>query len=38
MLNITMYCHSLHDKILPEIKKVGYVPAGLGVDKFSEDW
>ena len=38
MLDITMYCHSLHDKMLPKIKKVGYVPVGLGDGKLSEEW
>ena len=38
MHNTTMYCHSLHDKMLSEIKKVGYVPVGLGDGKLSEEW
>ena len=38
MHNTTMYCHSLHDKMLSEIKKVGYVPVGLGSSKFSKEW
>ena len=35
MHNATIYCHSLRDKMLPVIKKVGYVPVGLGDGKFS---
>ena len=38
MYNATIYCLCLHNKILPEIKKVGYVPVGLGNDEFSEEW
>ena len=38
MHNTTMYCHSLHDKMLSVIQKVGYVPVGLGDGKFSEEW
>ena len=38
MYNATIYCLCLHNKILPEIKKVGYVPVGLGDGKFSEEW
>ena len=38
MHNATMYCLSLHDKVLPIIKKLGYVPVGLGSNKFSEEW
>ena len=38
MHNTTMYCHSLYDKMLSEIKKEGYVPVGLGNNKFSKEW
>ena len=38
MLNATIYCHSLYNKMLPIIKKVGYVPVGLGKDNFSDEW
>ena len=38
MNNATIYCHSLHNKMLSEIKKVGYVPVGLGSGNFSEAW
>jgi len=38
MLNTTIYCLCLHNKVLPIIKKLGYVPVGLGSDKFSEEW
>ena len=38
MLDATIYCYSGHNKMLPSIKKVGYIPVGLGNDKFSEEW
>ena len=38
MHNATIYCLCLHNKILPIIKKLGYVPVGLGNDKFSKEW
>ena len=38
MLNTTIYCLCLHNKVLPIIKKLGYVPVGLGNDKFSKEW
>ena len=38
MLDATIYCYSGHHKMLSEIKKIGYIPVGLGNDKFSEEW
>ena len=38
MNNGTIYCHCLNNKILSEIKKVGYEPVGLGGDNFSDQW
>ena len=38
MLDATMYCLCLHNEVLPVIKKLGYVPVGLGNGKFSEEW
>tara|TARA_B100001179_G_C18512358_1_gene369105 strand:+ start:17 stop:826 length:810 start_codon:yes stop_codon:yes gene_type:complete len=38
MDNATIYCMCLHDKVLPEIKKVGYVPVGLSNDNYSKEW
>ena len=28
----------LHDRVLPQIKKVGYVPVGLSNDNYSKEW
>ena len=38
MHNATMYCLCLHNKVLPIIKKLNYVPVGLGNDNFSNEW
>ena len=38
MDNATIYCLCLHNKVLPVIKKLGYVPVGLGNEKFSKEW
>ena len=38
MHNATIYCLCIHDKVLPIIKKLGYVPVGLGNGKFSKEW
>ena len=34
----TIYCHSLYNKLLAQIKNVGYVPVGLGSENFSNEW
>ena len=38
MQNAKMYCLSLHNRTLPIIKKLDYIPVGVGSDKFSEEW
>ena len=38
MQNAKMYCLSLHNRTLPIIKKLDYIPVGVGNDKFSEEW
>ena len=38
MDNATIYCMCLHNRVLPEIKKVDYVPVGLGNDNYSKEW
>jgi len=38
MRNATMYCLCIHNKVLPVMKKLGYVPVGLGKEKFSNEW
>ena len=38
MKNATMYCLCLHDKFLAKMQTLGYVPVGLGNEKFSNEW
>jgi len=38
MKNLQMYCISLNPDHLDLIKKLNYIPVGLGDKKFSEDW
>jgi len=38
MNNATMYCLCLHNRVLPIIERLGYVPVGLGNDKYSDEW
>ena len=33
-----MYCLCLHDKVLPIMKKLNYIPVGLGSNYFSNEW
>ena len=38
MDNPKIYCMAFHNKVLSEVQKVGYVPVGLGPDKYSKEW
>ena len=38
MQNAKMYCLSIYDSTFPVIKKLNYIPVGLGNDKFSNQW
>ena len=38
MHNAKMYCLSLHNNTLQLIKRMGYLPVGLGSDNFSKEW
>ena len=33
-----MYCLCLHNEVLPIIKKLNYIPVGLGSNNFSSEW
>ena len=33
-----MYCLSLKNAHLDKIKKLNYIPVGLGIDEFNEQW
>ena len=38
MKNCTMYCLSVNKNDLDIIKKLNYIPVGLGNDEFSSEW
>ena len=38
MNNGKMYCLSLYNSTLPLIKRLGYIPVGLGPENFSKEW
>ena len=38
MNNGKMYCLSLYNSTLPLIKRMGYIPVGLGSENFSNEW
>mgnify|MGYP001484908604 FL=1 len=37
-MNIKMYCMCLDDYLLDDVKKLNYIPVGLGNNKFSPEW
>ena len=38
MQNLRMYCICIHNEILPKVKKLNYIPVGLGDDDFNDEW
>ena len=38
MQNFKIFCLSIYNNIYDEIKKLNYVPVGLGESNFSVDW
>ena len=38
MTSLKMYCFSLNNSNLDKIKKLNYIPVGLGKENFSQDW
>jgi len=38
MQNLKMFCICIHNELLPKVKKLDYIPVGLGHDKFDNDW
>jgi len=38
MNDLTMYCLCLNSKVLPILKKLNYIPVGLGDGEFSNEW
>ena len=37
-MNIKIFCICIHNNILDKIKKLNYIPVGLGSDEFSPEW
>ena len=33
-----MFCVCIHNELLPKVKKLNYIPVGLGDDKFDDEW
>ena len=38
MENLKIYCISMLDSHLDKIKKLNYIPVGLGDGKFDKEW
>jgi len=38
MTDLDLYCMCLHSHHISNIKKLGYIPVGLGQNKFSKEW
>ena len=38
MKSLKMYCFSLANSNLEKIKKINYIPVGLGKEKFDKEW
>ena len=38
MQNLKMYCICIHNELLSKVKKLNYIPVGLGEEKFDDNW
>jgi len=38
MQNLKMFCICIHNELLTKVKKINYIPVGLGNDKFDVEW
>tara|TARA_Y100001970_G_C14062112_1_gene764731 strand:- start:6 stop:815 length:810 start_codon:yes stop_codon:yes gene_type:complete len=38
MSNLNMYCICIHNNLLDKVKKLNYIPVGLGDDNFHHEW
>ena len=38
MQNLKMFCICIHNELLTKVKKLNYIPVGLGGDKFDKEW
>ena len=33
-----MFCICVHNELLPKLKRINYIPVGLGDEKFGSEW
>ena len=38
MQNLKMFCICIHNELLTKVKKINYIPVGLGNDQFDVEW
>ena len=38
MQNLKMFCICIHNELLSKVKKIDYIPVGLGNNKFDSEW
>ena len=38
MQNLKMFCICIHNELLSKVKKINYIPVGLGNNKFDPEW
>ncbi len=38
MQNLKMFCICIHNELLSKVKKINYIPVGLGNSKFDSEW
>jgi hypothetical protein len=38
MQNLKMFCICIHNELLSKVKKINYIPVGLGDHQFDQDW
>jgi hypothetical protein len=38
MQNLKMFCICIHNELLSKVKKINYIPVGLGDDNFDQEW
>ena len=38
MQNLKMFCICIHNQLLDKVKKLNYIPVGLGDDQFDSGW
>ena len=38
MKNLDMFCICLNDNLIDRVKRLKYIPVGVGPEKFSTEW